>query len=159
MSHPFGIDPRPGTRPLDHTAYAGIGMQLVDARADEVVVSFPITNLTRDIHGRCALGAIALAAESAASTAAGIAAGPDMRAFGVELNISYLDVPSSGTVTARVTAASITPDTHVWNIVVTCDECHDGPIATGRCLLSIVPVTTSVDTSHALRGAYTDEVE
>ncbi len=143
MTDQYGIDPRPGTRALADTAYASINMQLDEACADTVIVSFPITSSARDIHGRCAFGAIAVAAESAASTAAGIAAGTANRAFGVELNLSYHHAPSDGTVTARATAAAIDTDAHVWSIDVTCDTYDAGPIATGRCLLSIVPAPTA----------------
>lgn len=130
-----GHDPRPGTASLSTTAYATIGMRLADATADGCNVSFEISDTARDATGACSLGAIALAAESAASTSAGIACGHDKRAFGAELDLAFLERPISGTVTAHAYPTSLTEDVHVWSIIV---SCQGTIVASGRCTLMIV---------------------
>ena len=111
-------------------------MRLELAQHDCCRVAFDISDASRDLTGTCSVGAIALAAESAASTGSGIACSETRRAFGAELDLAMLHRPRAGRVTATAIPASIGTDMHVWTIDVTSDD--GNRVATGRCLLTIV---------------------
>lgn len=128
-------DPRPGTRPLAQSALGALGIELVSCSPDAVVGRMPCTHPG-------STGALLVLAETLASTAAGLAAGPLRRAFGAELNASF---PSrelaDGTCVGVATPLRLTDDSHVWAI-----EIVDvvGTLAlTGRCTLSVVTSETS----------------
>lgn len=123
-------DPRPGTRSLADTALGALGIELLECAADGVTARMPLdgTHATRS-H-------MLVLAETVASTAAGMAAGPNRRAFGTELNASILRTPARGIVIAAARALALDEDRHVWRITG-CDS-TGVRVLEARCTLSIV---------------------
>jgi uncharacterized protein (TIGR00369 family) len=125
-------DPRPGTRSLPDTALGVLGIELVVCEPTRVVARMP---LAADRGGS---GTLLVLAETVASTAAGLAAGVGRRAFGAELNASWLaiDRPAGGIVLAEATPIRLDPTLHTWRIVVV-----DGAgtkLLEARCSLGVV---------------------
>lgn len=84
--------------PLDEK----LGIAIVDYDPDRLVATMPVEGNEQPfglLHG----GATCALMETAGSWAAQLAAGPERRAVGIELNASYLRSPRSGTVTAVCT--------------------------------------------------------
>lgn len=123
-------DPRPGTRPLAQSALGALGIELIECSPRHVVARMPVDG------GAGARGLLLVLAETAASTAAGLAAGEGRRAFGAELNASFVAGPRAGNVVAEATPFRLTSDQHVWRIAAV-DE--DGmQVLEARCTLSVV---------------------
>lgn len=127
---PMSVDPRPGTRPLADTALGVLGIELLTCDPERVVARMPV-----DGSIACR-GLLLVLAETAASTAAGLAAGARRRAFGAELNASFVAQPTAGRVMAEATPWSITDDRHVWRIVAT--DAAGVCVLESRCTLSVV---------------------
>jgi uncharacterized protein (TIGR00369 family) len=128
-------DPRPGTRPLAQSALGVLGIDLIECSPRHVVARMPV------YAGPSARGAMLVLAETAASTAAGLAAGTGRRAFGAELNASFLTEPTGPAVVAEATPWQLTDDQHVWRIVAV-DETGT-QVLESRCTLSVVDAPTS----------------
>jgi acyl-coenzyme A thioesterase PaaI-like protein len=122
-------DPRPGTRALDDTALGALGIDLLVASATRTVLRMPAPT-ARD------RGLLLVLAESAASTGAGLAAGPDARAFGAELNAHFLADPTPGTVIAIAEPLLVEPTRQVWH--VRAFDGRDALLLDGRCTLGVV---------------------
>jgi uncharacterized protein (TIGR00369 family) len=125
-------DPRPGTLPLARTALGALGIELVECGADGVTARMPVTG------GAAARVLLLVLAETAASTAAGLAAGPGRRAFGAELNASWPATARAGLVHARAEPLELGSALHVWSI--TCSDADDATVLAARCTLGIVDV-------------------
>lgn len=131
-------DPRPGTRPLRDTALATFGIELVVA--DAARTNMVVVRMAPTFAG--AAGALHVLAESAASTAAGLAAGPGRRAFGAELNAATLAAPAlSGPVLAVAEPVRLERDLHTWRIRVF--DADDALVLDARCTLSVVAAPTT----------------
>jgi 1,4-dihydroxy-2-naphthoyl-CoA hydrolase len=72
-------------------------VQVVEAGPERVVLSLPVTWKVHQPYGILHGGVSALLAESAASFGAALAAGPDRRVVGIELNASHLRSVRTGT--------------------------------------------------------------
>ncbi|MCW2949082.1 MAG: hypothetical protein JWN41_95 [Thermoleophilia bacterium] len=130
-------DPRPGTVSLANTALGALGIELLIARADRVVMRMCGSAVN-------APSALLVLAESAASTAAGIAAGCNRRAFGAELDGTWLNAADSrAVVLAEAEPLALTHTRHTWRICIASDDAT--PLFEGRCTLSVVdsPTTAS----------------
>lgn len=129
-------DPRPGTRALADSALGVLGIELVLVADDRTVLRMPApTHADR--------GALLVLAESAASTAAGHAVGPRRRAFGAELDASFLLEPGHplvGPVLAEATPLVTEGHRHTWRITVT-DATGERALES-RCTLGIVDAPT-----------------
>lgn len=125
-------DPRPGTRALEDTALGALALELIECSPRHVVARIPIDG------GPASRGLLLVLAESAASTAAGLAAGPGRRAFGAELDASFLRAPHAGVVVAEATPWQLDEDRQVWRIAAV-DE-QGTHVLEARCTLSVVPV-------------------
>lgn len=132
----LGTDPRPGTRPLSETAFGTLGIELLHAATDLVVLRMPVTSAVHQPAGLLHGGVSAVLAESAASIGAGLAAGPEHRAFGVEINASHLRSARDGLVITCARPIRIGRTMHVWQADIS-DE-HDELLCTARCTLQIV---------------------
>lgn len=123
-------DPRPGARDLEHTVLAVLGIELLagDERTFEA-------RLTPGAGARVTPGELLVLAETVASTAAGSTAGPDRRAFGAELNATFVARPVPGPVRATATALRTTDVLHSWRI--TAEDREGRPVLDGRCTLAI----------------------
>lgn len=107
---PLTADPRPGTRPLVETALGALGIELLSCSTERVVARLRV-------DGSIACRALLLVlAETVASTAAGLAAGSGPRAFGAELNASFVAQPAAGDVTAVATPYLVADDRHTWQV-------------------------------------------
>lgn len=127
---PLTSDPRPGTRPLDATALGALGIELLECSTERVVARMPV-----DGSIACR-GLLLVVAETVASTAAGLAAGEGRRAFGAELDASFVAQPAPGMTIAVATPYVRGADRHVWRIRV-----HDTVgqlVLESRCTLSVV---------------------
>jgi uncharacterized protein (TIGR00369 family) len=78
----------------------------------------------------------ALLAESAASFAASLAAGPDRQVVGIELNASHLRSVREGHIQATATPLRVGRTVQVWSIAVTDDA--DRAICAARCTLAVL---------------------
>jgi 1,4-dihydroxy-2-naphthoyl-CoA hydrolase len=79
-----------------------LGVRVTDWNPDRLVATMPVTGNEQPLgllHG----GATCTLAETIGSMAAALAAGPDRRVVGIELNVSYLRAATSGVVTAVCT--------------------------------------------------------
>jgi 1,4-dihydroxy-2-naphthoyl-CoA hydrolase len=128
-------DPRPGTRPLHRTILGQLALELAEASSERVVMRLPVTDLVRDHDGYLSVGACAVLAEGAASTAAGLAAGPDHRAFGVQLDGSTIARLRDGIATAVAVPLHRGRTIHVWEITIS-DE-SGTELHRARCTLAI----------------------
>ncbi|MBC7462278.1 MAG: PaaI family thioesterase [Thermoleophilia bacterium] len=128
----LAADPRPGTRALADSALGVLGIELLLVRAARTVLRMPApTHADR--------GTLLVLAESAASTAAGHAVGPSRRAFGAELDASFLTGPADelvGPLLAEATPLVTEPHRHTWRIVVT--DAAGVRVLESRCTLGIV---------------------
>lgn len=123
-------DPRPGTRPLDQTALGVLGIELIECSPRHVVARMPIA------EGTSSPGLLLVLAETAASTAAGMAAGAGRRAFGAELDASFLAAPRGTAVIAEATPYVLGEELHTWRIVVVDGE--GTHVLEARCTLGVV---------------------
>ncbi|MBU6233854.1 MAG: PaaI family thioesterase [Acidobacteria bacterium] len=118
-----------------------LGIEVVSARADEVVVRVPVTAKVRQPYGILHGGVSALIAESAASIGGAIAAGPDRIIVGTELNCSHLRSVRDGVITATARPIRIGRTVHVWGIDVT--DSDGKQICIARCSLAVLAAPTA----------------
>ena len=79
-----------------------LGIRIVDFDPDRLVATMPVTGNEQPfglLHG----GATCSLAETIGSWAAMLGAGPDRRAVGIELNVTYVKAATAGVVTAVCT--------------------------------------------------------
>jgi uncharacterized protein (TIGR00369 family) len=131
---------------LEHLpAYAGVhaalGISVVSASKDKVVVQVPVTEKVHQPYGILHGGVSVVLAESAASMGAAIAAGPDFIAMGTDINASHLRSISSGILTATAVPLRVGRTMQVWNIDLTDDQGR--LICVSRCTVAIRPVSAS----------------
>lgn len=130
QADPLPADPRHGAGPLATTSLGQLGIELLEVHVDRVIARMPAP-------GRFDRGALLVLAESAASTAAGTAAGPSRRAFGAELDAAFLDADWAGPVVlAQATPLVVDPARHTWRIEVV--DALGTRLLEARCTLGIV---------------------
>lgn len=127
-------DPRPGTRALADSALGALGIELLRCDAAEVVARMPAPT------SRAGTSLLLVLAETVASTAAGLAAGPARRAFGAELDASLLATPEPGPVIAVAAPLLLDPTRHTWRI--TAVDGAGTTVLEARCTLGIVDAPT-----------------
>ncbi len=132
---PLTADPRPGTRDLAQTTLGVLDIELLECSGDRVVARMPVDGTV------ACRGLLLVLSETAASTAAGLAAGAGRRAFGAELDASFVAQPASGVVVATATPLVLDDDRHVWRIQVV-DAAGD-QVLESRCTLSVVVAPVS----------------
>jgi uncharacterized protein (TIGR00369 family) len=90
--------PEGARSPLDDK----LGVVITDWNPDRLVATMPVEGNEQPfglLHG----GATCTLAETIGSFAAAVVVGPEKQAVGIELNVSYLRSPTTGTVTAVCT--------------------------------------------------------
>jgi 1,4-dihydroxy-2-naphthoyl-CoA hydrolase len=115
-----------------------LGMEVVQADSDHVVVRLPITNRVRQPLGLLHGGATVALAETAASI--GTWLGIDQTSYhavGMEINANHLRPVIDGVITAEARPLHRGRNTWVWDIRVT-DE-GGKLVAISRCTVAIVP--------------------
>jgi uncharacterized protein (TIGR00369 family) len=79
-----------------------LGVRIVDFDPDRFVATMPVEG-NQQPYGLLHGGATCALVETVGSWAAALAAGPERRVMGVELNVSYLRAATEGSVTAVCT--------------------------------------------------------
>ncbi|HVA07479.1 MAG TPA: PaaI family thioesterase [Acidimicrobiales bacterium] len=117
------------------TVHDLLGVEVVEAGPERVVLRLPVDWKVHQAYGILHGGVSALLAESAASFGAALAAGPDRRVVGIELNASHLRAVSDGHLTATATPVRVGRTVQVWRIALTDDA--DRAICDARCSVAV----------------------
>jgi 1,4-dihydroxy-2-naphthoyl-CoA hydrolase len=121
-----------------HDIHELLGVEVVEAGPERVVMRLPVTWKVHQPYGILHGGVSALLAESAASFGALLAAGLDRQVVGIELNASHLRSVRDGNLTATATPLRVGRTVQVWSIAVTDDD--DRAICAARCTLAVLGV-------------------
>jgi uncharacterized protein (TIGR00369 family) len=113
-----------------------LDFETLEAGPDRVVMRVPVDWRVHQPLGILHGGVSALLAESAASLGAFLAAGPERRVVGIELNASHLRSLRGGHLTADATPVRVGRTVQVWRIGLTDDEGR--PICEARCTLAVL---------------------
>jgi uncharacterized protein (TIGR00369 family) len=113
-----------------------LDVETLEAGPDRVVMRVPVDWRVHQPFGILHGGVSALLAESAASLGAFLAAGPECRVVGIELNASHLRPLSEGHLTADATPVRVGRMVQVWRIGLTDDEGR--LICEARCTLAVL---------------------
>ena len=127
----------PARIPNRHTVHEQLGIEVVSANPDEVVLQVEVGPKVHQPYGILHGGVSALLAEGAASLGGAVSVGPDEIVVGTELNCSHLRSMTEGTLTAVATPIRKGRRVHVWGI-----ELRDGKgtlICVARCTLQVLP--------------------
>lgn len=127
---------QPDPLPYANTIHETLGIRLVEATIDRVVLEMGVGPKVHQPMGILHGGASAVIAESAASIGAFLNCDPGEEfCVGTDLNISHLRAKREGVVTATAVPVRKGRTMHVWQIDLT-DE--DGTaVAVARCTLAI----------------------
>ena len=113
-----------------------LDVETLEAGPGRVVMRIPVDWRVHQVFGILHGGVSALLAESAASLGAFLAAGPERRVVGIELNASHLRPLREGHLTADATPVRVGRTVQVWRIELTDDE--ERPICEARCTLAVL---------------------
>jgi len=113
-----------------------LDMDVVEATAERVVVTMPVSPRHLQPLGYLHGGASVALAETAASIGATLNAGEGMAAFGQEINANHLRSVRDGVLTATATPIHAGRTSQVWQIVIH-DE-RERLICVSRCTLAVV---------------------
>ena len=116
-----------------------LDVETLEAGPERVVMRIPVDWRVHQPYGILHGGVSALLAESAASLGAFLAAGPERRVVGIELNASHLRSLREGHLTADATPVRVGRTVQVWRIGLTDDEGR--PICEARCTLAVLGTT------------------
>ncbi|MCL4446126.1 MAG: PaaI family thioesterase [Actinobacteria bacterium] len=119
-----------------HDVHELLGIELVEASSDKVVLSLPVTWKVHQPYGILHGGVSALLAESAASFGAALSAPDGCHVVGIELNASHLRSMSDGVLTAVATPIRKGRRVQVWSVQLSDDSGR--AICTARCTLAVV---------------------
>lgn len=123
-------------RPSNQNVHEALGIEVVKATAEEVVVQVPVGPRVHQPYGILHGGVSALIAESAASIGGAINVGPGQIVVGTELNCSHLRSLREGVLTATARPIRTGRTVHVWGIDLT-DE-QGRLICVARCSLAVL---------------------
>ncbi|HEX8079773.1 MAG TPA: hotdog fold thioesterase [Jatrophihabitans sp.] len=98
-----------------------MGIEIVDNDPNRLVATMPVTG-NRQPYGLLHGGASAVLAETLGSYSAGLLAGPDHIAVGVELSCSHNRMATEGVVTAVCTPIHVGRTLSSFEIVITDDQ-------------------------------------
>lgn len=119
-----------------HDIHELLGVEVVEATPEKVVLRLPVTWKVHQPYGILHGGVSALLAESAASFGGALAAGPDRKVVGIELNASHLRSVRDGHLTAVATPIRVGRTVQVWAISLTDDDGR--AICEARCSLAVL---------------------
>jgi uncharacterized protein (TIGR00369 family) len=111
-------------------------IRIIEATGDRVEVQLTVGPRVHQPFGILHGGISVLLAESAASIGASIAAGPDHRVVGVEINANHLRPMRQGVLTAVATPVRKGRRIHVWGIELADDSGQ--LICVSRCTLAVI---------------------
>jgi 1,4-dihydroxy-2-naphthoyl-CoA hydrolase len=123
---------------LDNTLMAHLGMEVVEATADKVVMTMPVDSRTHQPFGILHGGASVALAESAASLASLLnISSEDKTAVGLEINANHIRSVREGIVTAVAIPLHRGASTMVWEIKITNER--NQLVCISRCTVAIIP--------------------
>lgn len=122
---------------LHNTLMEHLGMEVVEATPDKVVMTMPVDARTHQPIGLLHGGASVALAESAASLGSLLNVNPDEKtAVGLEINANHIRSARDGIVTAVATPVHRGATTLVWDIRITNER--DQLICISRCTVAII---------------------
>jgi len=123
---------------IQDTLITTLGMDIQTLEKDQVIITMPVDERTRQPAGYLHGGASIALAETAASIGGILNVNPEkMNVFGIEINANHIKSKRDGVVTAIATPAHIGRTTMVWEIRITDEE--DALISLARCTIGVVP--------------------
>ncbi|HLR14930.1 MAG TPA: hotdog fold thioesterase [Bacillota bacterium] len=123
---------------IQDTLITTLGMDIQTLEKDQVIITMPVDERTRQPAGYLHGGASIALAETAASIGGILNVNPEkMNVFGIEINANHIKSKRDGVVTAVATPAHIGRTTMVWEIRITDEE--DALISLARCTIGVVP--------------------
>ncbi|WAH39236.1 hotdog fold thioesterase [Alicyclobacillus dauci] len=122
---------------MQNTLMDHLGMKIIEATPDKVVITMPVDERTHQPMGLLHGGASVALAESAASIASHLnLQSDDKAAVGLEINANHVRSVREGTVTATATPVHRGATTMVWDIRITDERNH--LVCISRCTVAIV---------------------
>ncbi|MCW2961864.1 MAG: thioesterase superfamily protein [Thermoleophilia bacterium] len=122
----------------ERTAMGALGIDLVEASAERVVLTCDVGPKVHQPYGFLHGGVSALIAETGASIGAGIAAGDQFRAFGIEINANHVRPVREGVITSTSTPIRQGRSIAVWDTRI---ETADGKlVCASRCTIALQPI-------------------
>jgi len=123
---------------IKNTLIESLGIEVVSLDKNQVEMTMPVDERTRQPAGFLHGGASVALAESAASIGAYLNVDPEQaNVFGLEINANHMKSKREGTVTAKAIPRHIGKTTMVWEIDIT-DE-QNNLICVSRCTIGVVP--------------------
>ena len=124
-----------------------LDVETLEAGPGRVVMRIPVDWRVHQVFGILHGGVSALLAESAASLGAFLAAGPERRVVGIELNASHLRSVRDGHLTADATPVRVGRTVQVWRIGLSDDDGR--PVCEARCTLAVLSEGAGAEESVA----------
>ncbi|GEO25665.1 esterase [Alicyclobacillus acidoterrestris] len=122
---------------LHNTLMEHLGMQVVEATPDKVVMTMPVDSRTHQPMGLLHGGASVALAESAASLGSLLNVNTDkLTAVGLEINANHIRSAREGIVTAVATPVHRGATTMVWDIRITNER--NQLVCISRCTVAII---------------------
>ena len=120
------------------TMMESLGIVVVEATREQVVMTMPVTDRSRQPFGLLHGGASVALAESAASLGTWLYCDPQrQRAVGIEINANHIRAKRDGLITATAVPLHRGRTTMVWDIRLKDEE--DRLVSVARCTVGIVP--------------------
>ncbi|WP_226580121.1 hotdog fold thioesterase [Halobacillus litoralis] len=124
---------------MNNTLMEALGMEVIEAKADSVVIRMPVDERTRQPMGFLHGGASVALAESAASIGAFLNIDSEkQQVFGVEINANHIKSVRDGYVIGTAVPAHIGRNTMVWEIKILNEA--DELLCLSRCTIGVVPL-------------------
>lgn len=117
---------------------ATLGMEIVEARPERVVVTMPVTARHSQGLGYLHGGASVALAETAASIGGGLNCPPGTTVFGQEINANHLRPVREGLLTATATPLHVGRASQVWQTEIRDDRGR--LVCVSRCTIAAVPL-------------------
>jgi 1,4-dihydroxy-2-naphthoyl-CoA hydrolase len=124
-----------------HNIHELLAVETLESGPERVVLRLPVSWRVHQPYGILHGGVSALLAESAASLGAALAAGPERRVVGIELNASHLRALADGHLTADATPVRVGRTVQVWHIALTGDDGR--AVCDARCTLAVIDAPAS----------------
>jgi uncharacterized protein (TIGR00369 family) len=121
----------------DTTVLGALGIELVEADADHVVLRLPVGPKVHQPYGFLHGGVSVVLAETGSSIGAWMRAGEGFEVFGIDINASHLRAVRDGIVTSTSTPVRQGRAIAVWNTEIT-DE-QGRLVCVSRCTLAVKP--------------------
>ncbi len=119
------------------TMLGTLDVDIIEASGERVVLEMPVGPKVHQPYGVLHGGASVVLAETGASIGAGIAAGPEFEAFGVEINANHLRTVTSGRVRSVSTPIRQGRSVAVWDTQIFDDR--DRLVCVSRLTVAIRP--------------------